>query len=348
MASQHGGRIDPPLPKIQEPGDIIVGRAGDGRPEILPMGPTGTFLSRGPDGGLAYQTGPVGPTGPSGGPTGPTGAASTVTGPEGPTGPTGADGAAANTGATGPTGPTGPATPGPTGPPGADSTVTGPTGPGGEAGGPTGPTGPQSDTPGPQGPQGQTGATGPTGAASTVTGPTGRTGPTGAAGTPGAKGSTGNQGPTGPTGAMGPTGAAPAATAITVVYLFPPYSSLGQSAFPNMPAAESLWNGSWENTSIVDLTNATQFRLNLRVIVSGSTGSKVRLKYSINGGGTWIDLASPAGAADLTINTINLRVSPWVTVAAGAKTASTLIGLFGVSGNATADPIITDVKLEYR
>ena len=186
-------RIDPPLPKFQDTGDLIVGRSPDGKPEILPRGADGTRL--GVTGGtLAYlppqdgptgPTGAQGPTGPSGGPTGPTGTLG-VTGPLGPTGPQGA--ASTVTGPTGGAGPTGPAG-GPTGPTGAAGTVTGPTGPTGPTGAQgaastvTGPTGPG----GPAGAQGERGPTGPIGPASFVTGPTGPqsispTGPTGASG----------------------------------------------------------------------------------------------------------------------------------------------------------------------
>lgn len=183
-------RIDPPLPKIQEPGDLIVGRAGDGKPEILPRGAEGTRVgvTGGSLGYIAPTDGPTGPTG-AGGPTGPAG---------GPTGPTG------------PIGVTGPA--GPTGAQGAASTVTGPTGiqgATGPSGGPTGPTGAAGTL---TGPTGSVGPTGPQGAASTVTGPTGHIGPAGAQGEIGPTGPVGPAsfvtGPTGPQAATGPTGAA--------------------------------------------------------------------------------------------------------------------------------------------
>lgn len=177
-------RIDPPLPQIENPGELITGRYPDGRPVILPPGGPDQRLNVGPDGDLVWGSptdGPTGPTG-SGGPTGPGGAAGGPTGAAGSVGPTGPGGAV---GATGPSGPVG-----------AASTTTGPSGPTGPSGGPTGPTG----IAGPTGPTGL-GATGPQGLASTVTGPTGIQGPAGAVG---------NAGPTGPVGpastVTGPTG----------------------------------------------------------------------------------------------------------------------------------------------
>lgn len=176
-------RLDPPLPQIENPGELITGRFPDGRPVILAPGGADQRLNVGPDGDLVWgdpSDGPTGPTG-AGGVTGPSGG---PTGPQGDVGPTGPDGTVGDTG--------------PTGPQGDASTVTGPAGATGPSGGPTGPTGPDGAT----GPTGA-GPTGPTGPASTVTGPTGRTG------SAGAQGEVGATGPIGPASFVtGPTGAA--------------------------------------------------------------------------------------------------------------------------------------------
>ena len=155
-------RIDPPLPQISNPGEIIAGRADDGRPEIVAPGAPGQVIAYGVDGSLSatpLTAGPTGPTGPSGGPTGSTGPSVT--------GPTGTAGSAGATGPTGPIGATGSGPTGAVGPTGPGVGATGPTGPGGASGGPTGPTGPQGNvgTPGSNGAVGATGPTGPTGAA---------------------------------------------------------------------------------------------------------------------------------------------------------------------------------------
>lgn len=344
MSRQHGNRIDPPLPKIQNPGDIIVGRAGDGRPTILPAGPEGTFLTRGPSGALVYAEGPVGPTGPSGGPTGPTGeqGPSGATGAQGPTGPTGLPGEAADQGDTGPTGPTGPSVTGPTGATGAASSVTGPTGPGGEAGGPTGPTGPQSDTPGPQGPVGQTG---PTGAASNVTGPTG---PTGRTGPTGSQGSTGNQGPTGPTGSVGPTGSTsrvPQTGVVDVYANFSPYA-----IWTNQPAALTNLFGLVNIPLIsVDFSSASEFRVFVASNGDAAAGSKISVFGFYNG--AWRDLNTASnttitGGASPSLTTF--VTSDWFTVHADAKISDLLLKAVGSGGNATADPGFSRVVLEYR
>lgn len=209
-------RVDPPLPKIQSPGEIVAGRALDGRPEIVTAGVPGQVLMYGPDMALGPTdgttgptgvTGPLGPTGPSFGPTGSTGAV-------GPTGPLSVTPGPTGIGATGTTGPTGPdGVLGPTGSQGLASSVTGPTGPGGAAGGPTGPTGVSGPT-GPlgiQGVQGIQGVTGPLGIQG-FQGVTGPTGPQGNVGGPGPLGPTGVAGPIGPSGSMmfWPTNTAPA------------------------------------------------------------------------------------------------------------------------------------------
>src|SRR5215470_7352366 len=134
-------RLDPPLPRIANPGDQLVGRPGDGRPEILPLGPAGYRMAAGatgvdwvpPEDGPTGPRGVTGPTGPLGGPTGPIGPTGTVGPASLVTGPTGLQG---SQGSTGPMGPTGPSTSptGAQGPTGPTSTVPGPTGPQGAAG----------------------------------------------------------------------------------------------------------------------------------------------------------------------------------------------------------------------
>lgn len=333
MANQRGGRIDPPLPKIQEPGDLIVGRAGDGRPEILPLGPTGTFLARGSNGALAYMTGPVGPTGPSGGPTGPTGLQGPTgpTGNQGLTGPTGIPGAAAATGATGAVGPTGPTGASLTGPTGAASTVPGPTGPGGEAGGPTGPTGPQSDTPGPQGPIGQTG---PTGAASTVTGPTG---PTGRTGPTGPQGTAGNQGVTGPQGATGPTGPAPTYTRGSVDI----YTTAAWLTFTNMVNAYTPLHPATD--VLLDLTPFTQFRTTCYVNVAGSANSRMG-PFSDQTGNP----LNSAGYGSVSLATVGGHFGTWADIDPAAKVENASILMYTWGGDATADPQVGHIRVEFR
>lgn len=318
-------RIDPPLPKISNPGEFVAGDA-DGRPEIVSPGSVGQRLAYSGDGSLV-------PVDAADGPTGPTGA----TGPGGPSGgPTGA------TGVTGTTGPTGP-----TGPTGGDSTVTGPTGPQGSVGsagaagstGPTGPTGPQSTV------------TGPTGPADGPTGPTGAQGTTGPTGSVGSQGSTGPAGPTGagatgPTGSMGPTG--PVIGGHILIYgCDPSVGTTSGNVWTNMPSAETtLFNRTYYQQR-VDFSRATQFRLSLYMVVAGASTAKARIKF-LNSG-VWTDLASSAGAADLAINVNDtLLTTGWVTMHASARSADCVIQPYGSGGNAVADPFFGMFSLEWR
>lgn len=265
-------RIDPPLPRIANPGDLTVGRSGDGRPEILPSGDAGDHLRVDTDGALIWD--------PTVGPTGPTGARG-VTGPAG--GPTGAVGGVGATGGTGPTGPSGPL--GPTGVTGASSTVAGPTGP---AGGPTGPAG-SSIVPGPTGPSG------PTGPTSTVTGPTGRQGPAGAEGDAGPTGPIGPAsvvtGPTGTTGVTGPTGVAPTTTNGLVFIRSTDFAGVSQVI------VDDVFSSTYDDYDImvtVDDANVTAtlfFGLRVAGVTSGGTN------YDYSGLFNLCNASTPGGTA---------------------------------------------------
>ena len=308
-------RIDPPLPKISNPGEIVAGNA-EGRPEIVSPGSPGQRLAYGENGILVAANASDGPTGPSG-PTGPGGEAG------GPTGPTGA-------GSTGPTGPTGS-----TGP---QSTVTGPTGPQGSVGsagaagvtGPTGPTGAQSTVTGPTGP-----SDGPTG----PTGPQGVTGPTGPQGSPGPTGPTGSQGATG-AGATGPTGAA-ASGAQPGSVTFIDGGSL--PVWTNMPlAATPIFSNAFNSKTYVDLSQATQFRLIVVVRTSGASAAVLRVALVAGG-----QLSSVSNAGDVPINAGGTYKSSWVSIAVAARTDAEVY-IQGQGGDAVNDPAFGIIRMEYK
>ena len=268
-------RIDPPLPKISDPGDLVVGRSGDGKPEILSAGAVSERLRVGIDGSLEWDSdaGPTGPTGPVGA-TGPLGA---------PTGPTGAIGATGATGVTGPVGLTGPS-----GPTGAASATTGPTGPQGGTLGVTGPVGPTSTVPGPTGP------VGPVGANSTVTGPTGRIGPEGAKGDAGPIGIAGPAGPvgvTGPTGPLGVTGPSASPAAYELIDSFDgPFASAGVNA-------NNVFTGAYDTYMIIfSCVPAGDADLWLRLRAGGVDDGAANYVYV--GMGQENGSVNPAGAGD--------------------------------------------------
>ena len=384
-------RVDPPLPKIEDPGDFLSGRAGDGRPEIVKKGTTGQVLAYQVDGTLRPGPGTTGPTGPTGavgatgplgaptgptgatGPLGPTGATSTVTGPTGApstvTGPTGIQGPQGNNLELGPTGPTGPSG-GPTGPMGATgaaSVITGPTGiigptgatgatgaaaigptgPGGAttaATGATGPTGSQGGL-GPQGQEGDAGPIGPTGPRG-IQGPQGVSGPTGPQGNKGDPGGIGQTGPAGAAGVTGPTGAAGASGQPGSLTFLAAHTSI---QWVNMPAAETAFNGGVTPFyARPDLSQATEFRLAVTQGAGAATGAKIRLKYWTGSG--YADLATSAGAGDCTLGTsgTDAVVGSWAGIAVAARVASPTVTVFGLGGDATADPTFYMIRMEYR
>lgn len=316
-------RIDPPLPKISNPGEFIAGDE-DGRPEIVSPGTTGQRLAYDSDGSLVAVDASDGPTGPTG-----------ATGPGGPEG-----------GPTGTTGPTGPGVTGPTGPTGAQgaaSTVTGPTGPQGTVGsagaagttGPTGPTGEDSTVTGPTGPSG--GPTGPTGA--------GATGPTGGVGSQGSTGPTGPQGATGAgaTGSTGPTG--PSATRLIGSAW---WVGVSPYTWTNMPSAITAFGGlvigSVPILITVDWSQATQVRFRAWVHVAGYSTSRVYLAWSTGSQA----LSAFAELASINSNLTGFIDSGWVSIPALAKTASTLICVAGVGGNSASDPAFSVMHAEWR
>lgn len=324
-------RIDPPLPRISSPGDLMVGAVSTGNPVILPVGAPGQRLSSvtgasGPsvawaassEVGPTGSTGPIGPTG-VGGPTGVTGAG--VTGPIGVIGPTGAASTVA-----GPTGPTG-AT-------GAASVVVGPTGPGGGA------TGPQ----GIQGVTGPTGPTGAVGAASTVTGPTGPlglTGPAGVASTTGPTGPTGARGATGTDGGLGPTGpTGPSAIPRQIAFI----SEVGGVFWSGQPSAVTLIPYGNVAAIYADLRTVTQFRLTASLSDAGAAGAKLRIVNN-----ALADIAATAGAGDLAINTAgSLLLGGWATLGAAYQVESQLLKVVGLGGDSFISPTIVAVRMEVR
>lgn len=376
-------RLDPPQPRIQNPGDVIVGRPGDGVPVVLPKGPAGQALVAGATGvGWAVGGGPTGPTGPQGIPGGPTG----PTGILGPTGPTGATGP---TGRTGPTGPT--------------STVAGPTGP---SGGPTGPTGP-------------TGVTGPVGSSpvsvvsQTIDGLDRIILPTLPITTSVIVLTADTNGGAATDTLQTVTSNLPQGTLLVVkqvspvrdiYFLVSPFNQPGEfildvptngltkhlddaldsmvfikgagdqwieighglitqpsyaaqtgraalflneagQTWTDMPAALTAFLGGTLNSTLrVDLTRCYQFRVLVRA-TAAVAGAKIRLFDETDG----VDLAGSAGSADVTLGASTATYAGlWKDIRSASRVDSHDIGVRGLNGNGTADPIFYAVTLEYR
>lgn len=111
----------------------------------------------------------------------------------------------------------------------------------------------------------------------------------------------------------------------------------------NMVAAENRFFG---NGAIFkrDWRTARKIRFSRAIDGTfGAAGSKLYLKYSVNGGTTWTTI----DGTDLALDdgTLHLK-SSWVDVPVGAKTANTLVAVYGSGGDGVADPIIKNVMFE--
>lgn len=85
---------------------------------------------------------------------------------------------------------------------------------------------------------------------------------------------------------------------------------------------------------IVDLTGYTKAKMGLAVAVAGSTGSKIRLQYSLDNS-AWETLTAVGVAIDAT----GLAFSDWEDLAALGQ-ALVVMRLFAYGGDSDADPAL--------
>lgn len=114
----------------------------------------------------------------------------------------------------------------------------------------------------------------------------------------------------------------------------------------NMPLALTPFLGasSLSNTVRVDLSNATQFRIIATVVNSPAVNAALRVRDLDDA----VDLATVTGDADCFIAQDTTFAGPWATIRVASRTASRAIALYGLGGNATADPVFVNVRMEYR
>ena len=121
------------------------------------------------------------------------------------------------------------------------------------------------------------------------------------------------------------------------------FAGVALKAWTNMPAAETdLFGIANLYYSKVDLTNATQSRIVVRIAVAPVVNAKIKVKYSTDGS-TWYDLCSVTMPA--TANNTNVGV--WTNIPAGAK-ADVFIKVVGIDGNGTADPSFGLITLQVK
>ena len=117
------------------------------------------------------------------------------------------------------------------------------------------------------------------------------------------------------------------------------------SQWSNMPAAlTEIW-GLAASRQRVDLSDATQVRLQVNVNGAGAAGSQLRAQYSTDQV-SWNYLDGGTGPA-AAVDAIGLAVSSWVTVTAGAK-SDVYLRIIGINGDGAADPTFGIIQLQVR
>lgn len=113
----------------------------------------------------------------------------------------------------------------------------------------------------------------------------------------------------------------------------------------NMPAAATELYGNANNRIPIDLSNFTQVRLIVNVLVLGTATATLGGECSLNNGATWTDFVT----AGFTVNigTVGLKASAWATIPLTNR-ASALLRIMGAGGNSAADPQFNRIELQFR
>jgi hypothetical protein len=113
-------------------------------------------------------------------------------------------------------------------------------------------------------------------------------------------------------------------------------------AWANQPAALTEFLGSVNYRRFLDLSNAAQARIVVRVATAGAAGSQLRLQYSTDGGTNWADAGPSVGIA-----TAGLGAGTWSNLVAGAK-ADAQFRIAGSGGDGVVNPSFYLVEIETR
>ncbi len=112
-------------------------------------------------------------------------------------------------------------------------------------------------------------------------------------------------------------------------------------AWTNQPVADTELVGTTSSRFKVDLTGYTEYRWMVNVNVAGVTGADLRVQYSLNDT-TFSDLSS-----ELDIGSLGRKITSWAALPAGAR-ADVWLRVMGKQGNATADPNLSQLRLQVR
>jgi hypothetical protein len=113
----------------------------------------------------------------------------------------------------------------------------------------------------------------------------------------------------------------------------------------NMPVALTELAGVTRYRTRVDLTNVTQARITVVVMVAGATNARLAVQYSTDQV-TWNYLDGSSGPF-VNINSTGLQVSSWVNITAGAR-GDVYLRIVGLNGDGAADPQFGLITVQFR
>jgi hypothetical protein len=109
----------------------------------------------------------------------------------------------------------------------------------------------------------------------------------------------------------------------------------------NMPAAETELVNNASVRFKIDLTGYTEYRWMVNVNVVGAATADLRVQYAADDV-TYADLSS-----EIAINTLGRKVTAWEALPVGAR-ADVFLRVMGKQGNGTADPNLSQLRLQVR
>jgi hypothetical protein len=149
------------------------------------------------------------------------------------------------------------------------------------------------------------------------------------------------------------TWATPAGGGSTSPKLILPFhaNTSGNSALTNQANTEQFIVNNSRNICQCDLTDFTQYRLCARVVTGSASANSPRLYAQYHTSftttvATYSDLGS-GGEVALSLTTAGAIKTAWTTIAAGAL-ADVFLTVMQHGGDATADPAIAHVQIQFR
>ncbi len=114
----------------------------------------------------------------------------------------------------------------------------------------------------------------------------------------------------------------------------------------NMPAAVTELFGNTYSRVKVDLTAATQYRLQVVQSVAGFSTADLNLQYSTDN--VTYAAADTAAAGEVAVGAgTGVKVGAWATIVTGAK-ADVRLRIVGKQGNGTVDPAFRQIRVQFK